>query len=215
MRAERELIEKSRAGDAEAFGLLMRRYEDRVYRLAKSVCAALPAESDDVYQETFLTAFKKLGGFRSQSGLGTWLYRIASNLCLMRHRKKRREPLVSLPERSSAGEDSEALQFSDRELTPEELAGKRELLERVGAALAELSVEQRMVVVLRDIEGLSNERTARVLKLGLAAVKSRLHRARGLLKEKLERSLEPSSPATPRMLASRRGRPRGGPRRKT
>src|ERR1039458_5540011 len=99
MTPERELIEKSRGGDAAAFGRLVGRYEDRIHRLAKNVCAGLPAEADDVYQETFITAFKKLKGFRGDSDLSTWLYRIASNICFMRHRKKKREPFVPLLDR--------------------------------------------------------------------------------------------------------------------
>ena len=96
MAEEAALIAKSRAGDAEAFGRLVRRYEDRIYTLARSVCAGLPAEAEDVYQETFLTAFKKIRGFRGDSGLGTWLHRIAANLCWMRHRKKKSEPFVPM-----------------------------------------------------------------------------------------------------------------------
>ncbi|MDE2291253.1 MAG: sigma-70 family RNA polymerase sigma factor, partial [Elusimicrobia bacterium] len=93
--SEAALIARSRAGDPAAFEQLVRRYEDRIHRLARNVCAGAPAEADDVYQETFLTAFKKLGNFRGDSGLGTWLYRIASNLCFMRLRSNRRRPFVA------------------------------------------------------------------------------------------------------------------------
>lgn len=189
MTPERELIEKSRGGDADAFGRLVGRYEDRIYRLAKSVCAGLPAEADDVYQETFITAFKKLGGFRGDSDLSTWLYRIASNICFMRHRKKKREPFVPLLDRPhDHDENGKAHQFRDWEPTPEEVAGKKELVEHVSKALSALPVDYRLVLTLRDVEGLSNEKTAEILNLSVAAVKSRLHRGRLFLRDRFERS---------------------------
>jgi RNA polymerase sigma-70 factor (ECF subfamily) len=188
MPEERRLIERSRRGDAEAFGQLVRRYEDRIYRLAKSVCAGLPAEAADVYQETFITAYQKLGAFRGDSDLGTWLYRIAANLCFMRHRKKRREPFVPLLDLPHDHEDGARHQFRDWEPTPEEIAGKKELLDQVARALAALPMEYRLAVTLRDIEGLSNEKTARILGLSLAAVKTRVHRGRLFLRDQFEKA---------------------------
>jgi RNA polymerase sigma-70 factor (ECF subfamily) len=188
MIAERELIERSRGGDTAAFSRLIRRYEGRIFSLAKNVCAGLPAEADDVYQETFLTAFKKIRGFRGEAELGTWLYRIASNLCFMRHRKKKREPFVPLLDRPHDHENGKAHQFRDWAPTPEEIAGKKELIDQVAKALAALPVEYRLILTLRDIEGLSNEKTAEILKLSLAAVKSRLHRGRLFLRDEFERS---------------------------
>jgi len=188
MATERELIELSRSGDAEAFTRLIARYEDRIFRLAKHVCVGLSSEADDVYQETFLTAFKKLRSFRGDSELGTWLYRIASNLCLMRRRKKKAEPFVPLLDRPHEHGDAPAHQFRDWSPTPEEAANKKELLGKVAGALAKLPVEYRLVVTLRDIEGLSAEETAKILKLSVPAVKSRLHRGRLFLRDEFERA---------------------------
>lgn len=188
MDSERELIERSRKGDAEAFSRLIGRYGDRIFRLAKHVCAGLPAEADDVYQETFLTAFKKLGGFRGDSELGTWLYRIASNLCLMRRRRKKSEPFVPLLDRPHEHDETQAHQFRDWTPTPDEAAGKKELVEKVSQALAKLPMDYRLVVTLRDIEGLSGEETADILNLSLPAVKSRLHRGRMFLRDEFERA---------------------------
>lgn len=185
---DRDLVERSRRGDAEAFSRLVARYEDRIFRLAKNVCAGLPAEADDVYQETFLTAFRKIQGFRADSDLGTWLYRIASNLCFMRYRKKKREPFVPLLDRPHDHDGEPAHQYRDWSPTPEEASGKKELVEHVTRALAKLPVEYRLVVTLRDVEGLSNEEAARVLKIGVAAVKSRLHRGRLFLRDEFERA---------------------------
>ena len=196
MPSERELIARSRDGDAEAFSALIARYEDKIYRLARNVCAGMPSDADDVYQETFLTAFRKLKGFRADADLGTWLYRIASNLCFMRYRKKKSEPFVPLLDRPHAHEDGEgpALRVPDKAPTPEEHARKKELTAAVGAALAKLPVEYRLVVVLRDVEGLSNEETAAALKLSVAAVKSRLHRGRLFLRDEFSKSFGGGKP---------------------
>lgn len=187
---ERRLIKLSASGDPEAFGRLIKRYEDRIFRLAKSVCAGLPSDADDVYQETFLTAFKKLRGFRADSDLGTWLYRIASNLCFMRYRKKSREPFVPLLDQPHDHDHDGApagRQYPDGEPTPEEGARKKELVEHVAKALAKLPVEYRLVLTLRDVEGLSAEETSKVLGIGVAAVKSRLHRGRLFLRDEFAR----------------------------
>ncbi|MBI5240978.1 MAG: sigma-70 family RNA polymerase sigma factor [Elusimicrobia bacterium] len=189
MASEAELIARSKGGDPEAFSELISRYEDRIFNLAHKVCAGLPAEAEDVYQETFLTAFKKLPKFRADSDLGTWLYRIASNLCWMRFRKKKAEPVVPILDRPHSHE--EGPQFRDWSGGPEELSRKKALREAVEAALAALAVEYRLVLVLRDIEGRSGEETAEVLGISLAAVKSRLHRARLFLRDRLDQAVAP------------------------
>ena len=180
--SEDALISRSREGDPAAFEALVKRYEDRIYRLARNVCAGAPAEADDVYQETFLTAYKKLGAFRGGSGLGTWLYRIASNLCFMRLRSNKRRPFVAALDQPSG----EGLRLpADALPTPDQAAGKRELAQAVTQALKALPVDYRLVMTLRDVEGLSNEETAKVLKISVAAVKSRRHRGRLFMRERL------------------------------
>lgn len=182
-RSEAALIAASKAGDADAFGRLVRRYEERIHRLARGVCAGAPAEADDVYQETFLTAYKKLGRFRGESGLGTWLYRIASNLCFMKLRSNRRRPFVAALDAPS--EDGPRLPAEPLP-GPEQAASRKELSDAVAKALSELPVDYRLVLTLRDVEGLSNEEAARVLSLSVPAVKSRLHRGRLFMRERLE-----------------------------
>ena len=192
MATESELIARSKQGDAEAFSALIDRYEDRIFNLAHKVCAGMPAEAEDVYQETFLTAFKKLPHFRGDSNLGTWLYRIASNLCWMRFRKKRSEPVVPILDHphhhEDAPEPAAGARFRDWSDGPEELARKKALREAVAAALADLPIDYRLVVVLRDIQGLSGEETAKVMKLSVPAVKSRLHRGRLFLRGRLDKA---------------------------
>ncbi len=190
MTAEPELIQKSKEGDPKAFGRLIHRYEDRIYNLTRQVCASAPAEADDIYQETFLTAFRKIGQFRERSALGTWLYRIASNLCLMRLRKRRREPFVpilDLPEPGGHTHGSGVLAdtLKDHGDDPEKTARQKELRRAVTEALEALPVDYRLAVVLKDIQGLSNEESAKILGLSVAAVKSRLHRGRLFLRDRL------------------------------
>jgi RNA polymerase sigma-70 factor (ECF subfamily) len=192
MHRESALIARSKKGDAEAFAALISRYENQIFNLAHKVCAGLPAEADDVYQETFLTAFKKISRFREDSNLGTWLYRIAANLCWMRFRKKRAEPVVPILDQPRAHDDeSGPAQFRDWSDGPEELARKKALREAVSAALRELPVDYRLVIVLRDVQRLSNEETAKILKLSLPAVKSRLHRGRLFLRDRLDKVAKP------------------------
>ena len=184
---ESELISTSQGGDVDAFKRLITRYEGRIFRLAHSVCSRLPSEAEDVYQETFLTAFKKIKDFRKSSNLGTWLYRIAANLCWLRFRKKKREPFVPLLDLPhDHGDGPGRAEFKDWSPTPEEFAKRKELKEAVAKALSGLSVEYRLAVVLRDIEGLSNEEAAKVLNLSVPAIKSRLHRGRMFLRDRLD-----------------------------
>jgi RNA polymerase sigma-70 factor (ECF subfamily) len=178
MESERDLIARSKKGDAEAFSRLVSRYEGRMFLLARKVCSGMPSEADDVYQETFLTAFRKLGRFRGESGLGTWLHRIASNLCWMRFRGRRRER--ALPLDPEAGPEPR-----DPSGGPEEVSGRKALREAVSAALEELPPDLRLAVVLRDLQGLSNEEAAKSLGASVAAVKSRVHRGRLLLRKRL------------------------------
>lgn len=182
----RELVERARGGDAAAFDALVRGHHDKIYRLARHVCAAAPAEADDVYQETFLTAFKKLKSFRGDADLGTWLYRIASNLCLMRYRRRTAEPFVPMLDAPDEEGVRRPADFPDAAPQPEEAARRKELTDAVAAALAELPVDYRLVLTLRDVEGLSAEETARVLKLSVPAVKSRLHRGRLFLRDRFQ-----------------------------
>ncbi len=183
---ESELIEKSKAGDVEAFSQLIRNYENKIFSLAHHVCAGMPSDAEDVYQETFLSAFKNIKGFKNRSNLGTWLYRIAANLCWVRFRKKKREPVVSILDRNRTNEDEIQWEFKDWFPNPEEISRKKELLEAVAKALSELPSDYRLVLTLRDIEGLSAEETAKILKLSIPAVKSRLHRGRIYLRERFE-----------------------------
>jgi RNA polymerase sigma-70 factor, ECF subfamily len=168
---ERELLEQAKAGDLEAFAEFMRRFERRV----RSVLNRLLDDARDVdeaVQDTFVQAWRNLDSFRGDAAPYTWLYRIAVNEALMR-RRRRVLPTSELQETTvAAGGD------------PFAAADLRALLI---ALLRRLPDEYRAAVVLRDVEGLSNEEVAQTLEISLAAAKSRIHRGRMQLREGLER----------------------------
>lgn len=175
-----------RAGDEEAFGELLQRYQGKVYRLAMHLTRN-PQDAEEVTQDVFLAVYRKLRDFEGRASFRTWLYRIASNAALMKLR--RRGPVVPF------GGGAEGLAFredghfaravADWSAFPEAelLATERRAVLEQG--LAALSPDDQAVVVLRDIEGLSNQEVAEIRGTTLLAVKSRLHRARLALRERL------------------------------
>ena len=174
---EGELVARARAGDNKAFEALVLKYKDRLYGIASSVCARMPSEAQDVAQETFISALKNINSFKANAAFGTWLYRIAANNCWQRFRKVKAEALSEMPDEKSKGHPSRSC--------VNENALKNELSRAVNKALASLPPDYRLAVTLCDIEGLSNAEAAGRIKISLAALKTRLHRARGLLKNQL------------------------------
>ena len=178
------LLERSKAGDTQAFGELIRKHEARIYSLILSMTGN-PAEAADHFQEAFLSAWKNLNGFRGNSAFSTWLYRIAVNSVLMKRRKKR-VPTVSLDMPiSSEGDDIERDLPGNWSENPLASLENKELKTRLNAGIAELPEKYKAVLVLSDVQGLSNDEIKRILGLSLPSVKTRLHRARLHLRQKL------------------------------
>jgi RNA polymerase sigma-70 factor (ECF subfamily) len=173
-------LDRLRAGDAPAFEELVMTYQHRVFGVALRMLGNR-AEAEEVAQEAFVRAHRALGDFRGDAKLSTWLYAITSRLCLNR--------LASGERRLTRQGEESLLRLSDAGPRPDAALERRELETALGRAIAELPEDRRIVVVLRDIEGLSYEEIAQVLELELGTVRSRLHRARADLKEKLERFL--------------------------
>ncbi|HKC07728.1 MAG TPA: sigma-70 family RNA polymerase sigma factor [Methylomirabilota bacterium] len=173
-------LDRLRAGDAPAFEELVMTYQHRVFGVALRMLGSR-AEAEEVAQEAFVRAHRALGEFRGDAKLSTWLYAITSRLCLNR--------LASGERRMTRQGEDALLRLSDAGPRPDAALERRELESALGRAIAELPEDRRIVVVLRDIEGLSYEEIAQVLELELGTVRSRLHRARADLKEKLERFL--------------------------
>jgi len=173
-----EFVSRLRAGDRRAFEELVRAEQHRVYGLALRMLGNA-AEAQDVAQEVFLRAHRGLAEFRGDARLSTWLYAIASRLCLSR---------LGGSERRLARHGEETLaRLADARPGPDQALEQGELEEALHRAIAKLPEERRIVVVLRDVEGLAYEAIAEVLDLPVGTVRSRLHRARLDLKGKLER----------------------------
>ncbi len=183
---EQDLVQAARGHDMAAFERLVRRYEARVYRLAVHITGNEP-DAEDVLQETFLKAYTHLDQFQGQSRFYTWLARIAINEALMRLRKRRGQPEVSLDEEIEAGEATLPRHVQDWRPNPEQLYAESELNRILRGSIASLPLHYRTVFQLRDIDELSTEETAELMGISMPAVKSRLLRARLQLRNKLAR----------------------------
>ncbi len=180
------LLEGLRRGAPEAVESLFDRFHNRIFSLAISI---LKNESDaeEAVQDVFLTVVRKANTFKGNSALYSWMYRICVNACLMRLRGKRRSETVSIEEFMPVftEEGMHASLIDDWSKEVERKAMEKELGQVIQRFTGDLSEKYRVVFVLSDVEGLSNEETAQILGLTVPAVKSRLHRARLYLRERL------------------------------
>jgi RNA polymerase sigma-70 factor (ECF subfamily) len=188
------LIDRLRGGDAVALEEVMEQFAPRVHRLAYGITRN-EADAEEVVQDVFLRLFRKIDAFEGRSALGTWIYRIAVNTALIKRRGKRAtlEVLLEdhLPTFKEDGhrEGDRTMLLADWSDTPEEELLSSETREAVRRMIAALPDHYRVVLLLRDMEELSNEETAEILEDSVASVKSRLHRARMALREQVTRSL--------------------------
>jgi len=186
---EHALIEASRHGDPAALEALVRLHQTRVYNFATRMCRNIE-DAKDILQETFLGMIRSIRDFREESRFTTWLYRIASNACLKKHRRGIHDPTPEqelsldelMPRPDAEGKRPEIADWSQ---DAERTLLRGELSEKMEAAIDRLPREYKIVLVLRDVEGLSAEETAEALKLSVPAVKSRLHRARTFVRNEL------------------------------
>jgi RNA polymerase sigma-70 factor (ECF subfamily) len=186
---EAVLVESARQGDLEAFSQLINRYERKIFRLARNITQN-DEDAEDVLQETFLKAFSHLDGFQGQSKFYTWIVRIAVNEALMKLRKRKSDRTVSLDESIESDEEQPIVREIAVWDNPEQQYTQAEMREILDKAINSLKPIFRVVFVLRDIDELSTEETAETLGLSVAAVKSRLLRARLELREKLTRTFK-------------------------
>jgi RNA polymerase sigma-70 factor (ECF subfamily) len=183
---ESVLVTQAREGDTTAFGELVRRYENKIFRLAQHITQNRE-DAEDVLQETFLKAYEHLDQFQGNSKFYTWIVRIAVNQALMKLRRRKTDKSVSIDENIDTGEDTIVREIAAWGEDPEQRFSREELGEILDSAIQSLEPPYRSVFVLRDIEDLSTEETAEALDLSIPAVKSRLLRARLQLREKLTR----------------------------
>jgi RNA polymerase sigma-70 factor, ECF subfamily len=187
--SERKLVERAKRGDPLAFRAIMERHNQRLYRVARAVMKN-DTEAEDVVQETYLRAFSNLSKFRGESSLATWLTRIALNEALGRKRKQR--PTVTLESVEATQETSaQIIQFPamNAETDPERSAAQHEIRKLLERATDALPKPFRVIFVMRDVEEMSIEETASHLGIRPETVKTRLHRARRLLRQSLDSQL--------------------------
>jgi RNA polymerase sigma-70 factor, ECF subfamily len=179
MDPDRELVDRARTGDIAAFEELVERHRDVVYRVAARTVGH--DEAEDVSQDAFLRAFHRLPSFRGEAPFRAWLLSITRNAALNQLARRRPEPVESVDPLVEAAD-------GERQRTPADRLEGRERRDRLEAKVRMLTPAHRVVLVLRDIEGLSYEEISEFTESPLGSVKGRLHRARGELIELLRRN---------------------------
>ena len=170
------LVKKIQAGERDSFEPLVFAYEQKIYTLCYKMLGNAE-DAQDATQESFLKAYRSLTDFRGDSRFSTWIFRIAANTCNDFLRKRNKVKTVSLYEQQDDGEEME-LPLPDEGNSPEELLERKLTRESVYQGLQTLSEEQRTILLLREIQGMSYEEIADVLHLDSGTVRSRIHRAR-------------------------------------
>ena len=181
---DEDLVRLSAGGDREAFEALVARHGEALFRYASRTCGS-DRDGEDALQDGLLAAWRGAGTFRGEASARTWLFQVVIHACRRRHRRRAGEP-----ERHDAVEAAEGLPSEQR--GAEERVASAETAAVLERALSAMDAEAREVLLLRDVEGLSGEEAAAALGIGLAAMKSRLHRARLELKARVEAALRPA-----------------------
>ncbi len=189
------LVQACLAGQSEAFGVLVRRYQDRLYPTVLRLMGSAE-DAEDVLQDTFVRAFEKLDQFHGESSFYTWVYRIAVNLALSGHRRRR---VRSGPRVEAERSSRHCVEPADE--SPEaDPTARLERVERermVESALNELGPEHRAVVILKDFDGRRYEEISVLLNIPVGTVRSRLHRARCELRDRLRGLVGDEQPVRP------------------
>jgi RNA polymerase sigma-70 factor (ECF subfamily) len=182
---EHHLIAKVKKGDERAFAQLVKQYEQTVYGFAFKLCRDKD-KAEESFQDTFINVYRKIDQFDSRSKFSTWLYTIVANNCLMNRRKRKLDGLLeSLDDAPDVNDESVQKQLQSWDDSPIETLMNKELRKTMDDAIQELPDEYKVVFVLRDLENRTAEETAKILKLSVPAVKSRLRRSRMFLRHKL------------------------------
>ena len=177
---EAKIIRAVVDGNTNAFEDLVLEYQKQVYHIALKMTGN-EEDAFDLSQETFLKAYRALPTFRGEAGFGSWLYRMEANLCIDFLRRKKRRGGGQIISLDTEEEDRRPPELPDLRYEPQSALEKKELREKVQAGLQKLPHEQRLILVLRDVEGFSYQEIADALKMELGTVKSRIYRARAHL----------------------------------
>lgn len=191
--AEGELVAAARLGDEAAVRALIQANNQRLFRAARAILRN-DAEAEDVVQEAYVRAFSHLAGFEGKSAFSTWITRIAINEALGRRRRRRRTVDIDMLEGANAAGGAHLIPFPGAELpaSPETETGRLQMKALLEELVDGLPQDFRTVFVLREVEELSTEETAALLEINPATVKTRLHRARRLIRATIEERLSPA-----------------------
>lgn len=181
------LLASARAGERSAIESLLERYQQRVFGFGMRMCGNAE-DASDVLQDTLLAAARTVSDFRGDSTLSTWLYTIARSFCIKKRRRSKYAPVEEISFDRAVGQPSSMP-------GPDELAARDETRRALAVALEALDPASREVLILRDIEGLTAPEVAKVTGSSVDAIKSRLHRARGAVRERLAAALGEAQPA--------------------
>jgi RNA polymerase sigma-70 factor, ECF subfamily len=179
--SDEEIVHRVVAGERELFELLLRRYNQRIYRAVRAVLRN-PDDTEDVMQQAYVSAYRFLHQFEGRAGFATWLTKIALREAAARNRKT-----VALHVVPELGGENPMNNFPEPSPDPEARAVAADLMQHVEAEVAALPEAYRSVLLLREVEGLSTEETAACLEISTDLVKTRLHRARTMLRDALYR----------------------------
>jgi len=186
---EKYLLSRAKKGDIEAFEQLIEEYQKKIFNIALKLIGNYD-DASELTQEVLIRIYRSIGKFKEQSSFATWIYSITKNVCYDELRKRKNKNIVSLDQDILCGEDEVQRQLPDTGPSPGETVERNETVKIVNEAIQALSTEHKMVIVMRDIEGLSYEDIAKVLDCPEGTVKSRINRARKALKEILKNKRE-------------------------
>jgi RNA polymerase sigma-70 factor (ECF subfamily) len=189
-----DLVKAIKRHDQSAFEALMRRHNGKLFRIARAILRD-DAEAEDALQDGYLEAYRRIDGFRGEAQLATWLVRIVINQALMRLRRQKRDRVV-VPFGGGQGSDGERTTpdiADDKAESPPEAALRGEVRRLLERRIDELPVAFRTVFVMREVEDMTVEETAACLSIPAATVRTRLFRARALLREALARDMDPAT----------------------
>jgi RNA polymerase sigma-70 factor (ECF subfamily) len=171
---ELHLVERSKQGDITAFNSLVETYQQNVYNLCLRMLGS-PQAAEDSTQDAFIAAFKAIGSFRGVA-FRAWLFRIATNSCYDEMRRRRSRQATSLDE--PRGDEHATLDVASEQATPQERAERRELAQLIQGGLSSIHPDQRIALVLCDVQGFDYAEIAKILEVSLGTVKSRIFRGR-------------------------------------
>ena len=182
IRSDSELVEAFRAKDQGAYIELVERYTEKAHNLAVRITRSRE-DAEEILQDVFITVFNKIDSFKGESAFSSWLYRVTVNTAFMKLRKRKKHASVELDARipSTNGWTMDRSDSCDINY----MTSRHQLRHELEEAISKLPDEYKLIFVLRDVDGLSNQEVGEVLSLSVPAVKSRLHRSRSMLRKRL------------------------------